>query len=316
MLDLFLNCLFNFIAIHFYQIDPECRPTIVELIDWVTAIAHNQPLPAQVLSAEAEQCRAARIASNQLRESKANSKLKAKQAAKPQPKKPVTLSSNSVAARRLATLRGHAPEDHEHHEYEHHLESPSHAALQQHHTEEVDSFDPFGQHQETASASNQNGFTSAAGFEASFDAAPVASFAPFEDDSSFDPFGNAPSASAPAVRAPSFTSPSAVRAPSFTATPASSGNDGFSSFTASIGDAWDVPAFASTPAAGGFDAFEATNTSAAFAADDGFAPTTAAASTSGFSAFDDEPSAFDSFAPTPGAANGKNFQLYPVFFCF
>ncbi len=282
----------------------------MELIEWVTAIAHNQPLPAQVLSAEAEQCRAARIASNQLRESKANSKLKAKQAAKPQPKKPVTLSSNSVAARRLATMRGHAPEDNQHHEHEHerYADSPSHAAFQQPHIEGADSFDPFGQHQTPASASNKSGFASA-GFEVSFDAAPAATFAAFEEDSSFDPFGNAPSASVSAVRAPSFTSPSAVRAPSFTAASASSNNDGFSNFTASAGDAWDSSAFASTPAAGGFDAFEATTATAAFATDDGFAPTTAAASSSGFSAFDDEPSAFDNFAPTSGAANGKNFQM-------
>ena len=305
------------------QIDPECRPTIVELIDWVTAIAHGKPLPAQNLSAEAEQCRAARIASNQLRESKANSKLKAKQAAKPAPKQPVALSANSVAARRLATMRGE-PLPEQNYKPTAYSSSPAHAAPQakfHHHSPlspeaEADSFDPFAQ--------KSGEMATASVFEASFEDAPTPSFASFEQssaDDSFDPFGNAPTAAFPSsvkpppkpVKRPSGTAAVASAAPVAPPAPAAraTSNDGFASFSATA-EAWGEPSFASTPAAGGFDAF-ATTESAAFV-DDGFTPTGAPPS-AGYSAkfdnFDDAPfeaqsSTFDSFAPTSDAvADGK-----------
>jgi len=306
----------------------------VELIDWVTAIAHGKPLPAQNLSAEAEQCRATRIASNQLRESKANSKLKAKQAAKPAPKQPVALSANSVAARRLATMRGQ-PLPEENHKPVAYLNSPAHGASQAQYkhnspgSAEEGSFDPFAQ--------KSGGESPSPVFEASFEDAPTPSFASFEQsaaDDSFDPFGNAPTAAFPSpvkpppkpVKRPSGTAavtsaapPAAPTAPPAPAARAAS-NDGFASFSATT-EAWGEPSFASTPAAGGFDAF-ATNENAAFV-DDGFTPTGAApsggySSSAKFDNFDDapfeaQPSSFDNFAPTSDAVvDGNDWTLQNI----
>lgn len=80
------------------------------MINWVTELSTNNALPAQILSEEALKCRADRIAASQLRDAKANSraaKLKQAQAsARPAHKTVVHPSSNTVAARRLALMRG------------------------------------------------------------------------------------------------------------------------------------------------------------------------------------------------------------------
>jgi hypothetical protein len=285
----------------FIQIDPECRPSIVELIDLVTTLAHGKPLPPQVLTPEAEQCRAARIASTQLRESKANNKLKAKQVAKPAPKAPVPLSSNSVAARRLAAMRGQPlPDEPLHRESRY---SGGEDFIQQHHSpvddDDAETFDPFTQQNQAVPAVSVPAGASFSAptlpARASFSApmAPaVASFAAFDTSSpgedSFDPFGAA-SASAPSAVPSTF--------------PKADPSGGFANFSSSAADAWDQPAFGSAPPSVGFDAFAPTG---APIGDDGFTPTGAASKDTGFSA------QFDAFEATPAPSSTTDDGFTPT----
>ena len=257
----------------------------MELIDLVTTLAHGKPLPPQVLSPEAEQCRAARIASTQLRESKANNKLKAKQAAKPAPKAPVPLSSNSVAARRLAAMRGQPlPDEPMHRESRY---SGGEDFVQQHHSpvddDDAETFDPFAQQNQavsTVSVPARASFSAPARASFSAPTAPaVASFAAFDTSSSpeedtFDPFGAASASASSAM-------PSAF--------PEADPSGGFANFSNSAADAWDQPAFGSAPTSAGFDAFAPTS---APIGNDGFTPTGAVSKDAGFSAH------FDAFEPT------------------
>lgn len=85
------------------QIDPEARPIILELLLAMREISKGSPLPPYELSAEALQRRAARIAADEVR----NTKAKKKPTATPiDTKRSAPPSANSVAAKRLAAKRG------------------------------------------------------------------------------------------------------------------------------------------------------------------------------------------------------------------
>jgi len=92
------------------DIDPECRPPVDELLSCIQSLVQGQPLPPPQLSQEALQCRADRLAAMQVRESKASTR-----ASKNAPVKVVKVatapSTNSVAAKRLAMMRGQAVAD-------------------------------------------------------------------------------------------------------------------------------------------------------------------------------------------------------------
>ena len=302
------------------QMDPECRPSLPELIEWVDALSHASPLPAQHLSEEALQCRANRLAADEIRQTKLASKLaKAKAAAKVVPKKPVAMSANSVAARRLATMRGLpvpelSPHQQQHHDdfHSHHSQSQQHHNQQQHHQQEDygqdevnaqeddGEFDPFANHT-TASAST----AVTASTRAATAAAPP-SFASFQEEevSSFDPFSGGGSFGAAPSSAMGFD------AFSTNTTAAGSSSEGFTS-TAAEADFRNAAVSNDN-----FDAFgdEPFNTDhAAGAAVSGFAPTAPPSfqTSGGFDKFDetaDVPVAagFDSFAPTAAAAPANN----------
>jgi hypothetical protein len=85
------------------DIDPEARPIILELLLAMREISKGSPLPPYELSAEALQRRAARIAADEVR----NTKTKKKPTATPiDTKRSAPPSANSVAAKRLAAKRG------------------------------------------------------------------------------------------------------------------------------------------------------------------------------------------------------------------
>ena len=310
------------------QMDPECRPSLPELIEWVDALSHASPLPAQHLSEEALQCRANRLAADEIRQTKLASKLaKAKAAAKVVPKKPVAMSANSVAARRLATMRGLpvpelSPHQHQqqHHDdfHSHHSQSQQHHNQQQHHQQEDygqdevnaqeddGEFDPFANHTTASSSTAVPASTRAA------TAAVPPSFASFQEveenysreDSSFDPFSGGGSFGAAPSSAMGFD------AFSTNTTAAGSSSEGFTS-TAAEADFRNAAVSSDN-----FDAFgdEPFNTDhAAGAAVSGFAPTAPPSfqTSGGFDKFDetaDVPVAagFDSFAPTAAAAPANN----------
>lgn len=84
--------------------DPEARPTLDQLLHWVGQLIQGQPLPEHVLTPEAQQKRADRIAANNVRAQKKGAK-------KPQPvaapkATQAGVASDSVAAKRLAAKRG------------------------------------------------------------------------------------------------------------------------------------------------------------------------------------------------------------------
>ena len=86
------------------QVDPEARPDIPQIITAVVALSKGKPLPPYQLSEEAERRRRDRLAANELRQKKAAAGKKCPSTnAAP---KAVPISSNSVAAKRLAALRG------------------------------------------------------------------------------------------------------------------------------------------------------------------------------------------------------------------
>jgi hypothetical protein len=231
----------------------------VELIQWVTAISQGQPLPPQNLSEEALECRAKRIASDEVRQSKQSAKLAKAKAAKAVPKKPVAMSNNSVAAKRLAALRGQPlPEgDHNYASSPHFIDDST----------DDGSFDPFGG-SGPASVTNHTAPRAATAPTLFPEAAPRSSFSSFQPSSTpassaadgFDLFASsAPSASvgfgnfddaAPSTSAgfDAFDAappakPTKPSRPSFTAS-------GFDNF----GDAAPAPK-TSTLASGSFDAF-------------------------------------------------------------
>jgi hypothetical protein len=248
----------------------------------VTAVAKGLPLPAQTLSQEALQCRAARLAADEVRQTKAKAKLAQAKAAKAAPKKPVTLSSNSVAARRLATMRGlPVPEmgglsvvNDGHHEEE-----------EEEHDGNQEGFDPFATHSAPA-------HTTMVG------SAPRPSFT--ADAGSFDPFGTAATAVAPRA--------------SFGSAPASSA--GFASF----GD--NADAFAAPASASGFDAFGSELAAPVVEADGFGSVADSSFAASAFSNFDDAAntpvsSTFDAFAPDsafePSPSSGGEGKLFRRF---
>jgi len=85
------------------DIDPEARPTIIQLIESTTAFSQGKPLPPYQLTNEAKKKREERIAANTVRE---NKKAIKKPTNVVPLKNTLPLDSNSVAARRLAVKRG------------------------------------------------------------------------------------------------------------------------------------------------------------------------------------------------------------------
>lgn len=84
--------------------DPEVRPTLDQLLYWISQLIQGQPLPEYILTAEAQQKRVDRIAANNVRAQKKSTK-------KPQPvaapkATQAGVASDSVAAKRLAAKRG------------------------------------------------------------------------------------------------------------------------------------------------------------------------------------------------------------------
>jgi hypothetical protein len=248
------------------QLDPECRPGIDELLVWLTAVAKGQALPEQNLTQEALQCRASRLAADEVRQTKQNAKLAKAKAAKAAPKKPVALSSNSVAARRLATMRGlPVPEG-----SSGARDSPQHEE-EEGHEDDHEGFDPFATH-------------SAPAQHTEFAPRPSFTAFPAADAGSFDPFGTAPAATAAAPPRASFSAPAS--------------SQGFASF----GD--DADAFGA-PSAGGFDAFGAESTAPA-AHIDGFSEAVAFTNFDDAAATTPASSTFDAFAPTSAFENSPS----------
>lgn len=301
----------------------------------MSALSSGQPLPHQVLSSEAQQCRANRIAADQVRESKASSKLAKQKAAqaKPAPKKPVQPSANSVAARRLAAMRGQPlPEEQQHQQQysEYSVQEGNAVGVDrfgssadycndQHSQTQQHTFDPFADHPAVATATTAPYVSpSASTFAFSTAAAAAPPRASFAEDSQDSAAAFTPSSGAGAVEAfaafntsvPESSTFDPFAAPAvdvtanaafkaFGATPTTS--DGFSNF-----DSDETPSFyafgAGVPsAASGFDAFQAPG----LGADYDFAPTEVASVggvklSAGFDNFD---------APVPTTTGFKTFSL-------
>jgi serine/threonine protein kinase len=86
-----------------FDMDPEARPSISQIIDAISAISKNQPLPSYELSQEALQKRKERIA---MEEFNNNNNKKSNKKSPVVARKQGPLDNNSVAARRLAAKRG------------------------------------------------------------------------------------------------------------------------------------------------------------------------------------------------------------------
>jgi len=86
------------------DIDPEARPSIGQIIDAITALLRNEPLPHYELSEEAIKKRQERLDREAHKAAKRDQKKKGKDIITP--KRNAHLDSNSVAARRLAAAKG------------------------------------------------------------------------------------------------------------------------------------------------------------------------------------------------------------------
>lgn len=200
------------------QIDPEARPTVLDLLLAMREISRGAPLPPYELSPEAVQRRAARIAADEVRKAKAKKKTGP---TVPEVKRAAPPSVNSVAAKRLAAKRGGSTDF---------AESGG--------TEDFFSASPEASHSQSVHANNLRSVSvEAAGFDPFNDnqqSNSSPSFPPAQQNSTFlvDAWGNPPeedlfaastikSAPASATFDPFATedNPSTTRT-SFTATPA------------------------------------------------------------------------------------------------
>jgi len=88
------------------DMDPEARPTCIQLLDAVNCLSYGKPLPPYELTAEAKKCKTDRIAMDKIREQKKNAKKVSQQQSIIPKNVHSTLTSDSVAAKRLAAKRG------------------------------------------------------------------------------------------------------------------------------------------------------------------------------------------------------------------
>lgn len=88
------------------DMDPEARPTCVQLIEAINCLSYGKQLPPYEITAEAKKCKADRIAMEKVREQKKNAKKMSQQPSIIPKNVHSTLTSDSVAAKRLAAKRG------------------------------------------------------------------------------------------------------------------------------------------------------------------------------------------------------------------